>query len=65
MRRREILAYLEAFSQGLDHETRLAAISLLLASWAWQDDHFPDQVRLFREEVVSQLAHPGPSTRAS
>lgn len=65
MRRREILDHLGTLSQGLDHETRLTVISLLLASWAWQDDQFPDQVQAFREEVLCQLAHPDPRSEAS
>lgn len=59
MGRREILDRLATFSEGLDHDTRLGAISLLLAAWAWQDERFPDEVRAFREEVLCQLAHPG------
>ena len=65
MCRREILDRLRAFARGLDHETRLTVISLLLASWAWQDDRFPDQVQVFREEVLCRLAHPDPRSEAS
>ncbi len=63
--REEILGDIALFCRGLDHETRLTAISLLMASWAWQDAHFPDQVQLFREEVLCHLAHPGRSDESA
>ena len=56
--RQGILDDLAIFFDSLDHETRLTAISLVLASWAWQDDQFPDAVCLFRQDVIIRLASP-------
>lgn len=37
---------------------RLAAINLLVALFAYEAGHFPDEVQHFQQQVIAVLAHP-------
>ena len=56
--REGILGDFAVFSSGLDHETRLALVGLMITLWAWEDGRWPDEIACFREEVLGRLVDP-------